>query len=339
MRAYELRGVDPDFEGLVETERERPEPDDDEVLVRLRAASINYRDLAIAATEFGYEGEEYPMVPLCDGAGDVVETGDDVERLAAGDRVVAPFFPDWVEGAGSPEKTRRATGGNVDGTLAEYATFPAEAVPRMPESLDYAEAATLTCAGLTAWTALVEHGDLTAGESVLCLGTGGVSTFACQFAAAMGARPVVTSSSDDKLDLAAERGADATVNYEANPDWDEEVLDATDGAGVDHVVEVGGAGTLERSLNAVAYGGEVHLIGVLSDPSAEVHPGPILNKTASVRGVSVGSRAAFDRMARAIDETGLEPVVDETFAFADARDAYRYVWDGEHTGKVVIDLE
>ncbi|WP_435102720.1 zinc-dependent alcohol dehydrogenase family protein [Halarchaeum sp. P4] len=338
MRAYELQEVDPEFEGLEEVERERPEPGPGEVLVRIEAASINYRDLAIAATEFGYPGESYPMIPLCDGAGDVVAVGENVERLEEGDSVVAPFFPEWVDGPGTPEKTKVATGGNRPGTLAEYAVFPAEGTPKMPESLDYAEAATLTCAGLTAWTALVEHGNLTAGESVLCLGTGGVSTFALQFADAMGARPIVTSSSDEKLERAAERGAETTINYEQTPEWHEPVLEATDGVGVDHVIEVGGAGTLERSLQAVTYNGEVHLIGVLADQEADVDPGPILQKASSVRGVSVGSRASFDRMARAIDETGIEPVVDKTFDFADAPEAYRYVWNGEHTGKVVIDV-
>ncbi|GAD53452.1 alcohol dehydrogenase [Halarchaeum acidiphilum MH1-52-1] len=338
MRAYELREHDPDFEGLTITDRERPEPGPGEVLVRIEAASINYRDLAIAATEFGYPGEEYPMIPLCDGAGDVVGVGEGVERLEAGDSVVAPFFPDWVDGPGTPERTQVATGGNRSGTLAEYAVFPADATPKMPESLDYAEACTLTCAGLTAWTALVEHGDLTGGESVLCLGTGGVSTFALQFADAMGATPVVTSSSDAKLELAETRGADVTINYEESPEWDESVLEATDGVGVDHVVEVGGAGTLERSLEAVRYNGEIHLIGVLSEPNAEVAPRPILEKACRVRGVSVGSRAAFDRMARAIDANGIEPVVDRIFDFEDAASAYRYVWNGEHTGKVVIDV-
>ena len=338
MRAYELQEHDPDFQGLEIVERERPEPGSDEVLVEVEAASLNYRDLAIAATEFSYPGEEYPMIPLCDGAGDVVEVGEDVERLAVGDSVVAPFFPDWVDGPGTPDKTYTATGGNRPGTLAEYAVFPADATPKMPASLDYEEACTLTCAGLTAWTALEEHGDLTAGESVLCLGTGGVSTFALQFADAMGATPIVTSSSDAKLGLAATRGAEVTINYEETPEWDEAVLEATDGVGVDHVVEVGGAGTLERSLEAVRYNGEVHLIGVLSDPNSEIAPRAILENASSVRGVSVGSRAAFDRMTRAIDANEIEPVVDRVFDFEDATAAYRYVWNGKHTGKVVIEV-
>jgi len=338
MRAYELQDVDPDFEGLERVERPRPEPAADEVLVRVRAASINYRDLALAATEFGYQGEELPMVPLSDGAGDVVEVGDDVERLEEGDRVVAPFFPQWVDGPQRPEKIVQATGGNLDGTLAEYAVFPADAVPKMPETLDYEAASTLTCAGLTAWTALCEHGDLTAGESVLCLGTGGVSTFALQFADAFGARPIVTSSSDEKLEGARERGADATINYERNPEWHEDVLEATDGTGVDHVVEVGGEGTLERSMKSTAPGGEVHLIGVLTGPSDGVSPGPILQRAIHVHGMSVGSRAGFDRMARAIDRTGIEPVVDRVYDYEDAPDAYRRVWNGEHVGKVVIEI-
>ncbi|MEE6211299.1 NAD(P)-dependent alcohol dehydrogenase [Salarchaeum sp. III] len=337
MQAYVVEEKTLDYSGVVRTERDRPTPDADEVLIRIRAASLNYRDLAIANSDLTYPGAQLPVVPLSDGAGDVVEVGSDVERLAEGDRVATPFAPDWVSGEGTPAKFRRSTGGNVDGALAEYAVFPADSVPRLPESLSYEEGATLSCAGLTAWRALAEDGDLTAGETVLALGTGGVSTFALQFADATGARVVVTSSSDEKLARARELGADDTINYEETPEWGDEVMERT--GGVDHVVEVGGPGTLQQSLAAAGTNGHVHLIGVLAGQDGRVHPGPVMGKALTVEGVmGVGSREMFDRMARAIDAAGLSPVVDTVFDFDEVREAYRYVEAGDHHGKVVVSL-
>ncbi|MDS0296224.1 zinc-dependent alcohol dehydrogenase family protein [Halogeometricum luteum] len=338
MRAYEVTAEDADYDGVELVDRDRPTPDDDEVLVRVRACSLNYRDLAIASDELAYPGSDLPVIPLSDGAGDVVETGDDVDRLAEGDRVATPFAPDWVDGPGTPEKTARTTGGNFPGVLAEYAAFPADAVPRLPDSLSYKQGASFSCAGLTAWRALVEDGGLHAGETVLALGTGGVSTFALQFAAMHGARPVVTSSSDEKLERAEALGAAETLNYESTPDWGEAIRART--GGVDHVVEVGGPGTLERSLTAAGANGHVHLIGVLAGQAGEVDPGPVLAKSLNVEGVmGVGSRAMFDRMLDAVETTGMEPVVDRVFDFEDAREAYRYVDRGEHQGKVVVAVE
>ncbi|ELZ29316.1 alcohol dehydrogenase [Halosimplex carlsbadense 2-9-1] len=338
MRAYEVEDSAADYEGVVAVERERPEPGPGEALVRVRACSLNYRDLIIAG-EGHYPGAELPVVPLSDGAGEVVEVGAGVRRLAEGDRVATPFAPDWVAGEGSPEQWARTTGGNIDGALREYATFPAESLAVLPEHFDYEQGATLSCAGLTAWRALVEDGDLTAGETVLALGTGGVSTFALQFADAQGAEVVVTSASDEKLDRAAEWGADETVNYEDTPEWGEAVAERT-GGGVDHVVEVGGPGTLDQSLEAAAPGGHVSLIGVLDGPDGQVHPGPVLGKGLTVEGVvGVGSREMFDRMNRAIAANDIEPVVDRTFGFDEVRDAYRYLESGEHQGKVVVTLD
>ncbi|WP_122091356.1 zinc-dependent alcohol dehydrogenase family protein [Halalkalicoccus subterraneus] len=343
MKAYEVRDDDEgdgggEFSGLVATERERPTPGPGEALVRMDACALNYRDLAVASAELAYPGVEYPVIPLSDGAGEVVELGGDVDRFAEGDRVATAFFPDWIDGPLTPGDNHRSPGGTMDGTLAEYITYPAEALVEVPDYLTIEEAGSLTCAAVTAWTALAEHGELTAGERVLCLGTGGVSTFALQFAVAQGAETVVTSSSDAKLERARELGADRTLNYEETPDWGEAVSEMTDG-GVDHVIEIGGQGTLERSLRATGPDGEVHLIGVLTGISGEVDPAPIMNTPLSVRGVSVGSRGAFERMLTAMESAEVRPEIDRTVGFDEAHEAYRYVRDGAHQGKVAITID
>ncbi|RRJ28902.1 zinc-dependent alcohol dehydrogenase family protein [Halocatena pleomorpha] len=337
MKAYEVQETDPDYEGIVQTEREQPTPAADAALVRIHACSINYRDLAIANAELAYPGAELPVIPLSDGAGEVVAVGSEVSQLSVGDRVATPFAPDWIDGEGTPERLARSTGGTIDGALTEYATFPAESLPQLPPHFSYEQGATLSCAGLTAWRALVEDGGLSAGETVLALGTGGVSTFALQFATMHGATAVVTSSSDKKLERASELGAEETINYESTPEWGAVVHQHT--GGVDHVVEVGGAGTLAQSLQAADANGHVHLIGVLSGSEGKVDPAPMLHKSLTVTGVTVGSRAMFDRMNDAIATTGMEPVIDRVFDFDDVRAAYRYVDRGEHHGKVVISVE
>lgn len=338
MRAYEVQRTDSEYDGVVQAERSKPSPDADEALVRIHACSLNYRDLAIANADLVYPGAEPPVIPLSDGAGEVVEVGDDVERISAGTRVATPFAPDWIEGTGTPEKLARTTGGSTDGALAEYVTFPAESLAVLPDYLSYEEGATLSCAGLTAWRALVEDGNLRAGETVLALGTGGVSTFALQFAAMHGARTLVTSSSDEKLEAARGLGANETINYESTPEWGEVVRERIGGA--DHVVEVGGPGTLGKSLEAAAVGGHVHLIGVLAGQQGRVDPSPIMHKSLDVEGVmGVGSRAMFDRMTDAMAVEEMHPVIDRVFDFDDVREAYRYVDRGEHRGKVVISVE
>ena len=340
MEAYEVREATPDYKGLVKTERDRPTPADDEVLIRIRAASLNYRDIAIANSELEYPGASFPIIPLSDGAGDVVETGSDVKRISEGDRVATPFAPDWIEGSQTAEKLKANTGANVDGPLAQYAVFPAASVPLLPDYLSYEEGASLSCAGLTAWRALVEDGDLSADETVLVLGTGGVSTFALQFAEMHGARTIVTSSSDEKLERARELGAWETINYEQTPEWHEPVMELTDGDGADHIIEVGGVGTLERSISAVSIDGQVHMIGFLSGSQGKVDPSPILGKVATLEGVAdAGSRAMFDRMNRALAATNMTPVIDRIFEFEEAHEAYRYMENGAHHGKIVISVK
>ncbi len=339
MKAYEIQHTDDDFEGVVQTERDRPTPGPGEALVRMEACSLNYRDIAIASASGSYPGLDLPVVPLSDGAGEVVELGENVERFEEGDRIAPTFFPDWIDGPLTPGDNRRSPGGSIDGTLAEYITYPAESLVAVPDYLSFAEAGSLTCAAVTAWTALIEYGDLTAGETVLCLGTGGVSTFALQFAAMHGAETIVTSSSDEKLDRARKLGADRTLNYKNTPDWGEAIRKMTDGTGVDHVVEIGGQGTLERSLRATGPDGEIHLIGVLTGISGAVDPKSILHTPLSVRGVSVGSRGAFERMLEAMASAELHPVIDRTFPFEEARDAYRYVQSGTHRGKISITVD
>lgn len=338
MRAYEVQEETTNYEGVVEVERERPEPAANEAQVRIHAASLNYRDLAIANADLTYLGAELPVVPFSDGAGEVVAIGEEVDHLSEGDRVATPFAPDWLDGDYAPEKGARTTGGNIDGALAEYVTFPAASLTTLPDHLSFEEGACLSCAGLTAWRSLVEDGGLSAGETVLALGTGGVSTFALQFAESHGARTVVTSSSDDKLATARDLGADVTINYEKTPEWGDAVAQET--GGVDHIVEVGGAGTLQQSLDAAAPGGHVHLIGVLAGSEGRVHPGPILGKGLTVEGVmGVGSQAMFERMIDAMAATNTRPVVDSVFGFDEVREVYRYVDHGDHQGKVVISLD
>lgn len=333
MRVYELREFG--LENLAVAEREEPRPSAREVVVKFHAASLNYRDLMFVRGAYNPKAR-LPAVPLSDGAGEVVEVGAEVTRWKAGDRVCPIFTQGWLEGPPTAQKNRTALGGgDLDGVLREYGAFDEQGLVRIPEHLSYEEAATLPCAGVTAWRALVNSGNLKAGDTVLTLGTGGVSVFALQLARMQGARVIATSSSDEKLERAAALGADATVNYRTTPDWDREVLALTGGLGVDHVVEVGGTGTLTKSLNAVRVGGHVCLIGVLA-AGGDFDPRRILMKGVRVQGVFVGSRLMFEEMNRAVGVNRMRPVVDKTFAFEEAREALRYMESGSHFGKIVI---
>ena len=318
------------LEGLKRGERDRPTAGPGQVLVRMRAASLNFRDLAIVAGKYFRGPVEHDTIPLSDGAGEVAEVGAGVKQFAIGDRVVASFTQ------GQPPA---ALGLPLDGCLTEYAVFSADGLLRVPSHLSFEEAATLPCAGVTVWNALM-HGpkSLRPGETVLALGTGGVAIFALQIGKLAGARVIITSSSDEKLARAAALGADHGINYKKTPEWDKAVLELTGGQGVDHVIDTGGVGTLPRSYLAVGPGGTVSVIGVMTRPEGDLSPYPLMTKFAMVRGIFVGTREHFDGLMKAVTVNGLHPVVDKTFDFDAAPEAYKFLKSAQHFGKVVIKI-
>lgn len=332
MRVYQIAKPG-SLDGLAAAERPMPKPSARQVLVKVRACSLNFRDLAILLGKYRYPNKS-DLVPLSDGAGEVVEIGESAARVKVGDRVASCFFQRWPGGRADPDTQASALGGALDGMLTEYAVLEEDGVVRLPDHLSFEEGATLPCAALTAWHALVEHGKIVPGNRVLVQGTGGVSIFALQLAKLAGAEIAIISSSDDKLARAKTMGATHLVNYRTSPDWDKAVLEKVAG-GVDQVVEVGGAGTLARSVSALRVGGCISLIGVLAGPG-EFNPGTLLPKRANLQGISVGSRQMFEAMNRAIGVHGLRPVIDKVFPFADARAAYAHLQSGAHFGKVVI---
>jgi NADPH:quinone reductase-like Zn-dependent oxidoreductase len=333
MKAYEIQQFG--IENLALVERAKPQVEPNQVLVKIRAASLNYRDLLMVTGRYNPR-LKLPLVPLSDGAGEVAAVGDKVSQWKAGDRVCTTFFQGWTAGKIEFSKIKTALGGDLDGVLREFAAFDESGLIKIPEDFSFAEAATLPCAALTTWNALFETGNLQAGETVLIQGTGGVSVFALQFAKAVGARAIVTSSSEEKLEKARRMGADETINYKQTPDWDKEVLRLTEKRGVDCVVEVGGAGTLSKSLNAVKIGGYVALIGVLAG-NAEVNWTNILMKAIRLNGIFVGSREMFERMNKFISEHQIKPVIDGKFSFDAAQSALKFMESGSHFGKIIIE--
>lgn len=305
-----------------------------EAVVQVRACALNYRDLLVAKGMYNPK-LALPIVPLSDGAGEVVDVGPGVTRVKVGDRVAAAFMTGWIEGGPSDAKSKTSLGGGGAGMLAERVAIDAEGLVPIPEHLTFEEAATLPCAGVTAWHALHAEGATQPGETVLTQGTGGVSLFATQFAALAGARVIVTSSRDEKLARARALGAAEGINYKTRPDWDAQARALTGGVGVDHIVELGGAGTLGRSFRAVRTGGRISLIGVLTG-AGEVNPTPVLMKNLRVQGIYVGSRAMFEDMNRAIALHQLRPVVDRVWGLEQAPEALAYLESGAHFGKVVI---
>jgi NADPH:quinone reductase-like Zn-dependent oxidoreductase len=333
MKAFQLRDGS-GMSGLVLlTDLERPEPDPDEVLVHMRAASLNFRDFMVAHGEYP-AGVKPNVIPLSDGAGDVASVGKNVKTIKVGDRVTGSVFPDWVSGPLTEEIFKRSLGGPIDGVLAEYVVLPERAAIPFPPSLSYEEAACLPDAGVTAWHALVEAGRIKAGQTVLLLGTGGVSLFALQFAKMHSAIVIQTSSSDEKLSRAKAMGADYLINYQTTKDWSSEVLNLTDGRGVDIVVEVGGAHTLEHSLKAVRFGGMIALIGLVSG-FGKIDPLPLMKRSIRLAGINVGSTDMFRAMNRAIIASHLRPVISKVFPFEHATYAYHHQQAG-HFGKTVI---
>ncbi len=335
MKAYVIRKGSTSLEGLQRVERPEPRPGRREILIRVRATSLNYRDHLIINGRYVGGAVDHDVVPICDGAGEVAAVGVDVTRFKVGDRAVSTFFQCWIDGP--PDGHVPALGSPLDGMLAEYVALSEEGAVAIPANLSFDEAATLPCAAVTAWNGLMVAGrSVRADETVLCLGTGGVSIFALQFARAAGARVITTSSSDEKLKRARDLGAAEGINYKTTPDWEKKVLELTAGRGADHIVEVGGIGTLARSYEAVAYAGKIALIGVLAGPSGDANPIVMMLKGATMNGIYVGSRVMFEQMNRTIALHGIQPVIDKTFPFDQASDAWRTLAAGNFFGKIVI---
>ncbi len=322
------------IDALALKEKAVPGPGPGQVLVKIKAVSLNYRDLLVISGSYSRR-LPLPLIPLSDSAGEVIEIGAGVSRCQPGDRVAGTFFQDWESGGITEEAPKSALGGAIDGVLAEYVLFRERGTVRVPANLSFEEGATLPCAALTAWHAL-QSGGLVCGQQVLTLGTGGVSLFALQFARASGGLVVATTGSDAKTERLRALGADHVINYRTEPEWEKKVLELTGRRGVDLVVEVGGAGTLGKSLKAVRLGGHISLIGVLSGATGEVNPLPAVMRHIRIQGIYVGSREMFEAMNRAIEANDIHPVIDRVFPFDEAAEAYRYLQSGAHFGKVVI---
>jgi NADPH:quinone reductase-like Zn-dependent oxidoreductase len=335
MKVYEIQKGTTSVDGLRPATRPDPQPGPREVVIRVRATSLNYRDQMIVTGNYFGGPVSRDMIPLSDGAGEVAAVGSGVTRFKIGDRVAGTFFQGWISG---PMTERHPALGNpLDGTLAEHIVLHQDGVVATPSSISFEEAATLPCAGLTAWNALMVSGKpVKAGDTVLCLGTGGVSMAGLLFARAAGARVIVTSSSDEKIKRACILGASDGVNYKRFPDWEKEVIRLTGGRGADHILENGGAGSLNRSFEAAAFGGKVALIGFLAGVKGDINPAILMMKSGSMIGIGVGSRSMFEDMNRAIDVNKIKPVVDKVFSFDQAGDAFRCQAAGDFLGKVVI---
>lgn len=335
MKAVQLRAP-ASLDNLIVADLDDPgDPGPGDILVRLRASSLNYHDYAVVK---GMIASAENRIPMSDGAGEVVALGEGVSEFAVGDLVVSTFFPEWTDGTPPLTAFTRVPGDGVDGYAREAVVAPATAFTHAPTGYSAAEAATLTCAGLTAWRALIVDGAIKPGATVLVQGTGGVSIFALQFAKALGATVIATSSSDAKLDRLTKLGADHVVNYRTHPQWGDKILALTGGLGVDHVVEIGGPGTLNESMKATRIGGHIALIGVLTGFAGPVATALLMARQLRVQGLTVGSRQHQRDMVRAINVSGIKPVLDRHFPLARLADAFRYQESGQHFGKIVVDI-
>lgn len=336
MRAYEIQG-EFGLENLKLVQR-RPAPvGAGQVRLKMRFVSLNYRDLLMVQGKYNPR-QPLPLIPCSDGVGEVVELGEGVDRKWLGRRVAPVFFRDWMSGEPTHSKLRSSLGGPLDGTLASEMVVPVESVVEVPSHLSDAEGATLTCAAVTAWSAIVEQGNLKPGQTLLTLGTGGVSLFAVQFGAMMGAEVIVTSSSDEKLARAMELGAIHGINYRREPKWGRAARELTAGRGVDLVVELGGAGTLERSIRALRPGGQISLIGVLAGGAQELNVVPVLMQNIRIQGVIVGHKEMYERMNQAISQARLRPVIDKVYGFDEAPRALKALGEGAHMGKICVEI-
>jgi len=336
MDAYEIHPEGEGLERLKRVRRPDPAPGPGQVKLRVRAASLNYRD-QIMLTGTYHTPAKGPVIPLSDGAGEVEAVGEGVTRFKPGDRAMATFFQTWIDGR--PPKGFASLGVPLDGMLTHAIVLSEEGLVPMPAGMSFEAAACLPCAGVTAWNALFGAGrPLIAGQSVLVQGTGGVSMFALQFARAAGARVIATTSSDEKAERLKALGASDVVNYKTHPDWEKEVRRLTDGQGVDVVVEVGGAGTLPKSYQALGWGGKIALIGVMTQPedAKQLNPIGLAFKGGSLHGIMVGPRRMFEDMLEAIQTNAIEPLADKVFPFEEAAEAYQVAGAGAFVGKVVI---
>jgi NADPH:quinone reductase-like Zn-dependent oxidoreductase len=335
VKAYQLQnsfGID----NVVPVDLPQPKAGPGQIVLKMRAFSLNYRDLMVVKGQYNPK-LRFPLVPLSDGVGEVTAVGDGVSRVRVGDRVCPLFMQKWLAGELTETAAKSSLGAGPDGVLAEYVAFHEDGVVAVPKHLSDAEAATLPCAGVTAWHALVSEGRLRAGDTVLVQGTGGVSLFALQFARLNGARVIATSSSDAKLQRALKLGTSDGINYKTTPEWGDKARELTAG-GVDHVVEVGGAGTMAQSLKAVRLGGRISLIGVLAG-GGTFDPRPMLMKNVRVQGIFVGSREMFTAMNKAIALHQMRPVVDRVFKISEVREALKYLDSAQHFGKIVVSGE
>jgi NADPH:quinone reductase-like Zn-dependent oxidoreductase len=337
IKLYRLAAFDGALSNLRLLEEARPTPGPGQVLLRVRATSLNYRDLLVLAGQ--HPGLKPGLIPVSDGAGEVVAVGDAVHRVKLGDRVVAAFNQSWIAGRPEAEFMRAMLGGTVDGMLAEYVLLDQQGLERIPAYMSYQQAATLPCAAVTAWSALHCGLPLLAGHTVLVQGSGGVSIFALQLAKSFGCRVIATTSSDAKAERLRALGADHIVNYAQTPEWGAAVRELTGGRGVDRIVEVGGPGTLEQSISCTAFNAQIALVGFVGGLGAQINPRLLMRSGLATHSVAVGSRLDLAKLLAAAEATQLRPVIDRVFAFADAADAYRHLQSQAHLGKVVIGVD
>jgi NADPH:quinone reductase-like Zn-dependent oxidoreductase len=336
MRVFQIEG-DWGFDNLRLSERPEPKAGPGQVVIAMRMASLNSRDLIVPERGYGRATGELPLIPVSDGVGEVIEVGDGVTRVRVGDRVCPTYFQNWAGGNATPERLASALGGPLDGVMADRVCLSEDGVVRLPDYLTDAEAATLPCAALTAWSAVVTHGQTRAGDRLLVQGTGGVALFALAFAKLQGAHVTVISSSDDKLERVRALGADETINYRETEDWARASRAITaDRGGFDNIIELGGAKTLPQSLRAVRPGGTLSMIGVLSGLNIEASLGPIVARQVRLQGVTVGHRDGFEAMLKAMAQHEVHPVLGESFAFEQLKDAMDHLRQGGHFGKTLI---
>jgi NADPH:quinone reductase-like Zn-dependent oxidoreductase len=336
MKTWEMQGFS--LENLKQTSRSIPKPGAKQLLVKVSAVSLNYRDKAIVDGVYLPHLMKMPMIPVSDFAGTIVETGAEVTKYKSGDRVMSTMLPNWASGLRHPlDVSQHAMGGPVDGGLAEYALLSEEGAIRVPDVLTDIEAATLPIAALTAWSALVEHGQLKSGQTVVTMGTGGVSLYATQLAVAMGARVIGMTGSEKKYELLKSLGANEIVNYNIIPEWHEKILELTDGFGADNIINIAGGDSINKSVQAAANAGQVSVIGFLGGTTAPLDLLPVIFKAVQVRGILVGSVEAFERMVEFVAKNHIKPVIEKVYSFDDAIEAYRHL-DRGPVGKIAIDI-